>query len=60
MSSGFEAATVVALLISCNDNEELYQLTIKLRKLLSLEQNPPIQETIDAGGVPKLIELCQR
>ena len=33
--------------------------TISVRKLLSLEKNPPIQEVIDSGLVPKLVEFLE-
>ncbi|KAI9307778.1 armadillo-type protein [Cunninghamella echinulata] len=43
--------------IYSNDVERQYEATAKFRKLLSKEQNPPIQQVIDAGIVPKLVEF---
>ena len=34
--------------------------TIGLRRLLSFEQNPPIQATVDRGLVPQLFNFAQR
>ena len=34
--------------------------TIGLRRLLSFEQNPPIQATVDRNLVPRLFEFSQR
>lgn len=41
-----------------NSFEEVYEATVRFRKLLSLEKSPPIQMVIDAGIVPKLVHLC--
>ncbi|CAO3621839.1 unnamed protein product [Cunninghamella blakesleeana] len=43
--------------IYSNNVERQYEATAKFRKLLSKEQNPPIQQVIDAGVVPKLVEF---
>lgn len=42
------------------DRPTLYEGVVQLRKLLSDETNPPIQSTIDAGAVPRLVELLER
>ena len=34
--------------------------TIGLRRLLSFEQDPPIQATVDRGLVPRLFEFAMR
>merc|ERR1719183_3451520 len=38
---------------------EQFVATQQLRKLLSVEQNPPIQETIRTGIVPRLVEFMK-
>ena len=40
-----------------NDSEELHHGLIGLRKLLSKEDQPPLQPVIDAGVVPRLVQL---
>eukprot|EP01126_Amoeba_proteus_P047924 TRINITY_DN550_c0_g1_i3.p1 TRINITY_DN550_c0_g1~~TRINITY_DN550_c0_g1_i3.p1 ORF type:complete len:516 (+),score=83.97 TRINITY_DN550_c0_g1_i3:80-1627(+) len=42
------------------DPSEHLEATTKIRKLLSIETNPPIQDVIDAGMVPRLIEFLLR
>lgn len=44
------------LLHSDNIEEQLRGAT-ELRQLLSIEKNPPIQEVVDAGVVPRLAEM---
>ncbi|ORZ22347.1 armadillo-type protein [Absidia repens] len=43
--------------INSDDVERQYDATIKLRKLLSKAQNPPIQQVVNAGLVPKFVEF---
>ena len=46
-------------LIMEGTKEQQLMGTVSVRKLLSLEKNPPIQEVIDSGIVPKLIEFLE-
>merc|ERR1719498_1178797 len=48
------ASKVVSL-----DQQEQFNAVQQLRKLLSVENNPPIQEVIQTGAVPKLVELLK-
>lgn len=41
------------------DQQEQFNAVQQLRKLLSVENNPPIQEVIQTGAVPKLVELLK-
>ncbi|KAH3760979.1 importin alpha [Pelomyxa schiedti] len=43
--------------VMSNQVEVAYQGTMALRALLSLENSPPIQEVLDSGVVPRLIQF---
>lgn len=46
-------------LVTSENPQEQFSATQQLRKLLSVEQNPPIQEVIATGVVPRLVELLK-
>ena len=43
-----------------NDATVQTEYTTQFRRLLSIEKNPPIQQVIDSGVVPRFIEFLQR
>lgn len=43
-----------------NDPVVQTECTTQFRRLLSIEKNPPIQQVIDAGVVPRFVEFLQR
>ena len=47
-------------LISSDDPTLQLQAAQHFRRLLSIEKSPPIQEVIDSGIVPKLVEFLQK
>eukprot|EP01023_Acetabularia_acetabulum_P017932 TRINITY_DN1901_c2_g1_i2.p1 TRINITY_DN1901_c2_g1~~TRINITY_DN1901_c2_g1_i2.p1 ORF type:complete len:546 (+),score=122.34 TRINITY_DN1901_c2_g1_i2:163-1800(+) len=55
-----ERLPMLAQGINCQDPAQQLEATIHVRKLLSLERNPPIHAVIQAGLVPKFCEFLQR
>lgn len=49
-------AQYVAAMMS-GDAEANYKGTFEIRKLLSKEQDPPVQQVLDAGVLPRLVEF---
>merc|ERR1740121_2338423 len=45
--------------LTSNDAEAVFTATQQFRKLLSIEQNPPIAEVISAGIVPRFVQLLK-
>lgn len=46
-------------MLNSEERKSQYEAAVAFRKLLSIEDNPPIKEVIDAGIVPRLISLLQ-
>lgn len=47
-------------LLQSNSIKEVITTAIKFRKLLSLQDSPPIQQVIDSGVVPRMLELIKK
>merc|ERR1719389_595640 len=59
MADGDSQITALVRQVASDNAQEQFQATQQLRKLLSVENNPPIQEVIQTGAVPKLVELLK-
>lgn len=46
--------------IASNDPQVQYLRVTQIRKMLSIERNPPIQQVIESGILPRLIEFLKR
>jgi len=46
--------------VMSNDPELQAKSTMYFRRLLSIEKNPPIQQVIDSGVVPRFVQFLQR
>jgi hypothetical protein len=50
----------LAILVNDTDEHKVMLAIVGIRRLLSHEQSPPIQATIDANLVPRFMQLLQR
>jgi len=46
--------------VMSNDFKAQFEATISLRKLLTIEKNPPIDQVINSGVVPRLVEFLKK
>lgn len=50
----------VNMTVNGQTREEVYHGTLMIRKLLSVEKNPPYNQVTESGVVPRLVELLER
>lgn len=46
--------------VMSNDSDAQARATQYFRRLLSIEKNPPIQQVIESGVVPRFVQFLQR
>jgi len=56
-AGGLQQIEALVAAVKCNNRAKQLEATTQFRKLLSIEHNPPIQDVIDAGVVPRLVEF---
>eukprot|EP00538_Stauroneis_constricta_P000671 CAMPEP_0119546642 /NCGR_PEP_ID=MMETSP1352-20130426/972_1 /TAXON_ID=265584 /ORGANISM="Stauroneis constricta, Strain CCMP1120" /LENGTH=558 /DNA_ID=CAMNT_0007591363 /DNA_START=104 /DNA_END=1780 /DNA_ORIENTATION=+ len=59
-ASKLEALPTMVQGVMGNDPAVQTECTTQFRRLLSIEKNPPIQQVIDSGVVPRFVEFLQR
>lgn len=57
ISEGEGSLESYVIAINSNIDEHMKTGALRIRKLLSVEKSPPIEEVINAGAVPRLIQL---
>ncbi|XP_050218228.1 importin subunit alpha-2 [Mercurialis annua] len=60
MEKKLESLPVMVAGVWSDDKNLQLEATTQFRKLLSIERNPPIEEVIQAGVVPRLVEFLVR
>merc|ERR1712050_285367 len=58
-SLALEQIPALSQMLMSEDPQGQFNATQQYRKLLSIEQNPPIQEVIQAGVVPRFVQFLQ-
>eukprot|EP00472_Partenskyella_glossopodia_P010235 CAMPEP_0197537244 /NCGR_PEP_ID=MMETSP1318-20131121/56250_1 /TAXON_ID=552666 /ORGANISM="Partenskyella glossopodia, Strain RCC365" /LENGTH=235 /DNA_ID=CAMNT_0043095369 /DNA_START=42 /DNA_END=746 /DNA_ORIENTATION=+ len=59
LNEKLKALPELVMNLKSNDPKLQHSAVTQFRKLLSIERNPPIQQVIDCGVVPRLVELLK-
>jgi len=58
-ASDIPSLTPIIMNLTGSGNDELHYAVVGIRKMLSVERNPPVLEVIEAQILPKLVQLLQ-